>query len=177
MQIIIVPSLSKLKGVFFAYLIMAFVQVFICCGNIPSQVMEPPKMSKVLFSVLEHDEFVNTFALKDSTINKMTTHLAAYKTALDSSNCTPESFERSFKWYQEHPVLFKIVLDSVNSIINKKRAEKYQIKSVITNEQSANGTDSLPKLIDINDTLKATEKARQIINKKNKLQRITALPE
>ena len=112
-----------------------------CSGGVPSGVMDPPKMSKVLFRVLEHDEFVTSFALKDANADTLMLRMSAYKNAIDSSQSTAEEFEKSLKWYQQNPSMFRIVLDSINKIVNKKRIERYQVKVDVVEEKKADSTN------------------------------------
>jgi hypothetical protein len=123
MQITTVRSLNKFIQKIVITIILGSL---LSCGNgVPSHILAPPKMSHTLFNVMQHDEFVSNFVLKDTTLNALQMRIAAYKTALDSSQCSAETFEQSLQWYQKNPVIFKVVLDSINKLINFKRNQGY----------------------------------------------------
>lgn len=135
-----VPNLNNLKCCLYAISICICLQT--CSSNIPSGILQPPKMSKVFFKVLEYDEFVTSFALKNPNADTLMLRMSAYKTAIDSSNCTAAEFEKSLQWYQDNPNMFRVVLDSINKIVNLKRTQRYQVKTAVPEADETDSTDA-----------------------------------
>lgn len=89
----------------------------VACGSksrVPKGILPPEKMEYVLWDVLRSDEFLRDYVLsKDSTLNDTTETIRMYQRVFDLNKTSREEFNASFKYYKQHPVLFKEVLDTL----------------------------------------------------------------
>jgi len=96
-------------------------------------------MQELIWDMARADAFLTGFAGKgDSTFNRNKETIKLYKEVLQIHGTTKEIFKKSIDWYQQHPVIMKAILDSLQ---NRRKA--------IMKERSKPGTiprlDSLPK--------------------------------
>ena len=87
--------------------------------KVPDNILSPYKMEKLLLDMLRADEFFNQHQA-DTTIKDSLTRTNLYESVLGHHKTNKEIFERSFTYYENHPDLLKIVLDSMHSEANKK---------------------------------------------------------
>lgn len=73
-------------------------------------------MQDVMWDMGRADQLLNDILLKnDSSLNRDTESIKLYKEVFRIHNITKEKFQQSFSFYQKHPVLLKIILDSINA--------------------------------------------------------------
>jgi hypothetical protein len=95
----------------------SLVLFFMACkgkNHIPSDIIPPSKMQSVLYDVMRADQFVSGFVIKnkpaDSLLSKS---LGLYQQIFTLHKVSKVEFDRSFKFYKEHPDLFKGLMDSI----------------------------------------------------------------
>ena len=82
--------------------------------KIPGHVLQREKMQAVLYDMVRADQFLTDFVLiKDSTLDRVAESHRLYQSIFDQHGVTHEQFRESLVFYNEHPGLFKIVLDSL----------------------------------------------------------------
>ena len=99
---------------FFAFLII------ISCtskGKIPGDILAPQKMVSILWDMMRADEFVLNYTRRDSTTSLKDKSTRLYTEVFKIHKISRARFEKSIDFYNLHPDLFKIVLDSLE---NKK---------------------------------------------------------
>jgi hypothetical protein len=93
-----------------------------CSGSdIPANVLSPSKMNDVLWDMLQADELSSYELQKDSslTIN----HTAQYYQSIFAAHkITRQQFQASLKFYQNHPPLFKPVVQALQRKAENIRA-------------------------------------------------------
>ena len=104
--------------------------IFFSCAQktkVPNNILPPYKMEKLLLDMLRADEF---FSQKqaDTTLKDSLTRINLYRSVLAEHKTNKEQFERSFIYYENHPDLLKIVLDSMYNEANKKPAQPDSVK-------------------------------------------------
>jgi hypothetical protein len=95
------------------YPLFIFLLFFIACSNrneIPDNVLPPEKMKPVLWDMILADQYIlskdpNEDSLKSEAIIKFEDVFAKHK--IDK-----ESFYNSLRYYEEHPDLLKVLMDS-----------------------------------------------------------------
>jgi uncharacterized protein DUF4296 len=85
--------------------------------DVPSGVMSKDKMQIVLWDILQADGLTVQLKQKDPVLE----NAKLQKQVFDEDNTTREEFYKSYSWYEEHPVLMEVMLDSM---ISKQEAEK-----------------------------------------------------
>lgn len=99
--------------------------VLFSCGDkndIPSGIIKPAKMQRVLFDVLRADAFVFDFVKKDSTKNAEAESVQLQQQIFTVHKVSKEEFYKSYDFYKTHPDLMQPLLDSM---INKATRDKY----------------------------------------------------
>lgn len=82
-------------------------------------------MADLLNDIALAEGFVESYMFKDSSINKDSAVQAEIDKALQLRKITPELFTRSYKYYQLHPDIFKIIADTANARAAKARDNSY----------------------------------------------------
>jgi hypothetical protein len=108
--------------------ILLFPFLIIACSGknrIPKGVLSKEKMQVVLWDILRADEFVAGFVLpKDSTLDKKRESTLLYEQVFRIHQSSREEFKKSILFYQSHPSLFKIILDSLQARQSALAAEQ-----------------------------------------------------
>ena len=102
-----------------AILILAF--LFSCSTPLPKDVLPPEKMKVILWDVLRADELAGYNLTSDTSLNRINTYTAYYQQILDIHKISREKFNKSLAYYQNHPVLFKVVLDSLQNYADRQQ--------------------------------------------------------
>lgn len=80
----------------------------------PKGILEPQPMQEVLFDMLMAGEFLNGYVLlQDTGIHRLVKSSQVYNQVLTLHKITPELFDKSMDWYQQHPQMMKEVLDGI----------------------------------------------------------------
>jgi len=103
--------MRKLFPIFF------FALLFVSCfgkNRVPNGILSHEKMQAVLWDMLRADEFLGVYVLaKDSSLNNKQESALMFDQVLRIHKCSKEEFNKSLLFYQSHPEIFKIVLDSL----------------------------------------------------------------
>jgi hypothetical protein len=104
--------------------LMGIVFLFSCGdkNDLPSGIIKPAKMQRVLFDVLRADAFVFEFVKKDSTKNQEAESVQLQQQIFTVHKVSREEFYKSYDFYKAHPDLMQPLLDSM---INKANRDKY----------------------------------------------------
>ena len=99
-----------------------------CSGRItiPKGVIKPPQMEEVLFDMMKADALATEIVKKDSSINLPARNIELYKKVFSAHNITRADFDSSYSFYEKHPEMMRILLDSMNVMRERKRANIYQ---------------------------------------------------
>jgi len=109
-----------MRKLFLIFLILSF--LFSCSdkNKIPKGVLPKKKMQEVMWDMIRAGEFLNSFVLyKDTSIDKVAESQKWYNKIYQLHKITKRDFDRSYAYYQAHPVLMKELLDS----LSKKQAQ------------------------------------------------------
>ena len=72
-------------------------------------------MENVLWDLLRSGTLVNNFILsKDSTLDKDQEHIKWANRVLTFHEVSEQQFKKSFSYYQEHPELMSVIMDSIS---------------------------------------------------------------
>lgn len=103
--------------------ILVFLFFTVGCKNkngIPTGVLPQKKMQVILWDMMRADQFLNDYIInKDSSKNKTTESLKYYQQIFTIHKISKEEFQHSFSFYKSHPVLFKMILDSISTPPNE----------------------------------------------------------
>jgi len=101
--------------------------------NIPSGIIPREKMEKILWDMVQADQYSSMYLWKDSArVNVKTETQKLYQEVFQLHQVSREEFSKSFTYYQEHPELTRNVFDSLLTRGNRLRAESYSRPSITT---------------------------------------------
>lgn len=84
--------------------------------KIPRDLIQQKKMQAVLWDLMRADQFLSDYVLnKDTGLNKSAERLKYYNNIFSIHKVSRENFQHSFAYYQAHPVLFKMIMDSIST--------------------------------------------------------------
>ena len=90
--------------------------MFSCNTNkIPDDILAPEKMQEVLWDMIRADEFLVSYVLKDTSVDRKTESIKLYEMVFDLHDISKSTLEKSFKYYQQHPEILKPIMDSLNA--------------------------------------------------------------
>ena len=101
------------------YRLIIFIPIIFIFGckskdAVPSGVLSQKKMQSVVYDMMRADQFLNDYVLnKDTSLNKKIESTKLYQQVFSINKVTKENFEKSFKFYKEHPALLKVIMDSI----------------------------------------------------------------
>jgi len=85
----------------------------------PKGVLPKKKMQEVMWDMIRAGEFLNSYVYKDTSIDKVAESQKWYSKIYQLHKITKTDFDKSYAYYQAHPVLMKELLDS----LSKKQAQ------------------------------------------------------
>jgi hypothetical protein len=113
--------------------LIALLSFYSCAKKtaVPKNILPPDKMEKVLMDLMEADELIIRKSA-DSVFNDSLDKGVIYNTIFRQHKTNKEEFKKSFSYYESHPELLKVVLDSIQS---KARETIKESKTLIKNKR------------------------------------------
>lgn len=102
------------------------------CSNtdkIPADIIPKQKMETILWQLLQTDEFLNSYVLKDSTTNADKERMQRYNEIMRLNKTTEQEFKKSYDYYMAHPSISKVMFDSLGVRGNRLRTEGFKPKN------------------------------------------------
>ena len=93
-------------------------------------------MEKVVYDLMQTDEFINSFLYKDTSLNIKKERSIFYEKIFKIHNTNRKEFYSSFRYYQQHPDLQKVLFDSLYENVKKKNPERAKPKPIRTARES-----------------------------------------
>ena len=128
-----------MKNIFFLIVVSLFIS---CIGKnkVPSEIIQPDKMQKILWDVIRAQALSTEFARKDSTVNEIAETKFLTQKVFEIYKITSTTFNQSYFWYTNHPDMMRMVFDSLNS--QNQRESQLEMKE----KHPSLKLDSLKKL-------------------------------
>lgn len=96
-------------------------------NTVPSGIIAKEKMEKVLWDIIQADQFSTNYLKKDSAkINVKFETMKLYDEVFLMHHVTREQFQKSYKFYLDHPDLTKVMFDSLSARASRERNEIYR---------------------------------------------------
>ena len=149
------------------FFLIFFTLALFACSNkdkLPDGVLPKQKMQQILWDLIKAGEFLNGFVLyKDSAVNKIAESQKWYDKIYQVHKISKKDFDRSFAYYQDHPLLMKTILDSLS---------KKQVPFKIPGQGNLKTIDSIrkqvvPPVIDTQKKIIDSLRKRRILKKRN----------
>ncbi|MBS1669474.1 MAG: DUF4296 domain-containing protein [Bacteroidetes bacterium] len=102
----------------------------IACENrdkIPHDVLPKKEMQKIIWDMIQADQFSKQFVLKDSAkknVKQETT--ALYDEVFQIHHISKDEFTKSYQFYSSRPDLLKIIFDSLAAQGNRSQQDLYK---------------------------------------------------
>jgi Domain of unknown function (DUF4296) len=96
-------------------------------SNIPKNIIGKEKMGKILWDIVQADQFSNEYLKKDSgRMNVKVETMKLYDQVFLIHHVSREEFEKSYQFYLDHPDITKLMFDSLSAKANRQRNEMYR---------------------------------------------------
>ena len=112
-------------------ILIFFLVILYSCSektNIPKGIIKLPQMEEVLFDMMKADALASEIVKQDSSLKLPAMNIELYKKVFSAHNITRTVFDSSYSFYEKHPEMMRILLDSMNVLRERKRANIYQSK-------------------------------------------------
>ncbi len=96
-------------------------------GGVPRDIIGRDEMGKILWDVIQADQFSTIYLAKDSSkTNVKAETMKLYEEVFRLHHITREEFQKSYQYYLSHPDISKVMFDSLSARASKRRPEIYQ---------------------------------------------------
>lgn len=104
-------------------LVLSLVVVSACSSRpVPQGVLAPDQMRPIVYDLIRSDELVNNYLLRDTSLKADEQHIKMYEQVFKIHKISRDEFYKSFSYYQAHPDVNKLLLDSLLSYSNRKQS-------------------------------------------------------
>jgi hypothetical protein len=110
---------------------------FSCAENKQKQLIGQDEMKNILYDLMQVDAYIENVVSKDTAINIKQKRSLFYEEVFKLHNTTHKDFYSSYKYYQQHPDIHKVLFDSVTGIAGQRKRPEIRIlprKSVKQNQ-------------------------------------------
>ena len=103
------------------YICFAFISVGCSVNPVPKGILGVDKMEKVAYDLMQVEEYVNNFVVKDSSVDIKKKRSIFYEQVFKLHDTNRKEFYTSYKYYQQHPDMQKVLFDSLTSHAGKRK--------------------------------------------------------
>ncbi len=100
------------------------------CANkdsIPSGIISKPEMQKVMWDMIQADQFSKRFLIKDSAKKNVSLEtMKLYDEVFQLHHITRDEFQKSYQFYLGRPDIFKVIMDSLSVQANRRMHEVHE---------------------------------------------------
>jgi hypothetical protein len=84
--------------------------------KLPADLLPQKQMKAILWDLMRADKFLSDYVLtRDTSIDPVKKRLGYYNRIFSLHKISRDKFQESFSYYQSHPALFKMVMDSIST--------------------------------------------------------------
>jgi hypothetical protein len=87
----------------------------------PREVIPPAQMQKVVWELMQADELAMQNKTGDSSVDLKQESFRLYDQVFALNNISREKFNKSYRYYQEHPTLYNQMMDAIKAVADKER--------------------------------------------------------
>jgi len=109
---------------------------FLICGcvnkeSIPPGIIQKDAMGKVLWDMIQADQFTKTYLAKDSAkMNVKLERIKLYQEVFNIHHISKDEFQKSYEFYMSRPDLAKTMFDSLTAFANRQRQEVFRPRTI-----------------------------------------------
>lgn len=111
--------------------LLLFTSFIICAAvacsdknKIPRSLLQPEKIIPVMWDLTRAETFWETRRYRDSTLTQDSLY-KLYARVFTLHKVSKDHFYKSFTWYQQHPDVNKVLMDSLNNMAQRQRQNQY----------------------------------------------------
>lgn len=123
---------------FILLMIMGLLQA---CGDknkMPPDILPQPKMQAVMWDLIRGADFLNNYVFfKGQPVDQVAESEKWNKKIFEMHKISKEQFDKSYAYYQQHPMLMKAVMDSITKIKVEQPVQPPVTDSVAKSDTSA----------------------------------------
>jgi len=111
------------------FLLLLIIGFAVACNKSdkPKDIIPREKMERVVWDMVQADEFIQNYVLKDSNkVNVNAERYKLYENVLGVHNITKDQFRKSYDYYSSNPGESKLLFDSLSSKANRRIQESYK---------------------------------------------------
>ncbi len=112
-----------------SFFLTVYILVACSSSSVPKGIIPPDQMQQMVFDLIKADEFINNFAVKDSTVNIKIRRISLYEQVFSIHHTSKDDFYKSYRYYQQYPDKNKTLFDSLYAVANRKKSEELQPKA------------------------------------------------
>ncbi|MEJ7683446.1 MAG: DUF4296 domain-containing protein [Segetibacter sp.] len=103
------------------YICLSFIFIGCSPNPVPKEILSPEKMEKVVYDLMQVDEYINNFVVKDSSVDIKKKRSIFYEQVFKLHNTNRKEFYTSYKYYQQHPDIQKVLFDSLYAKAGRRK--------------------------------------------------------
>jgi len=92
------------------------------------EIIDQDKMSNIMYDVLLAESFVESYLMKDTTLNKDSLLKVEMDKVLKVYGITATTFSQSYLYYKSHPLELEIVMDSAHERAVRGRTDVFILR-------------------------------------------------
>lgn len=92
----------------------------------PADILPEQQMEKVVWDVMQADEFVNQYLARDSSKNSKIERMKLYQQIFKLHHVSEKQFSSSFKYYSSRPDILKVMFDSLGARADRERQNVFK---------------------------------------------------
>lgn len=110
-----------------ALVLLFIISCFSCNGPnaVPAEIIPHEKMETILWQLMQSDEYLNSFAARDSVKKNSAARIKIYQQVFALNKTSKAEFEKSYHYYLDHPDRIKIMFDSISVRAVRQRGDAY----------------------------------------------------
>ena len=94
---------------------------FLGCNKHSGDIIPSNQMAKVMWGVIQADEYVTGYVSRDSTKNVKLERMKLYQKVFSLHHVSEQAYFSSFKYYAQNPALYKNLIDSLSARASREQ--------------------------------------------------------
>ena len=112
----------------YGYLLLLSITLLLvgACHSKYKNILSIQEMKPIVWDLMKADEWFLTSSLKDTSATKRKENIRLYEEVFAVHAITRDRFYNSYRYYEAHPPLMKILLDSVDQFSVRERNRLFE---------------------------------------------------
>ncbi len=114
-----------MKNIVILFVILCFIGSACRSKTKNEEVLGIDTMKVILWDMLRADEYFTRLSIKDSTAVKRKEQIRLYEQVYAIHHLRKGKFDSSYRYYEAHPLQFKVLLDSLDAYAGRERVKAF----------------------------------------------------